>query len=364
MLNLSIGIFFPITIHAVGQTVHGMLENFLGIVQRFGFIPNGGRIYYASRSQPPLLPMMMNAYCVHMGTNEFAHQNVDTLAEEFNFFYNNYGVQVKGHTLFKYGYPSSGPRPESYREDVETAKVYNNTADREMMYGELKAAAESGMDFSSRWFISDSGTNNGGLMHLKTKSIVPVELNALLHWNAQYIANMYKEMGNSAQAENFQRIANNIFDAIEAVLYHEDLGHWLDYDLLNSKRRDYWVPTNFAPLFTGSFNIENRGRVVEGVLQAVKRWELDLYPGGVPNTLNPVHEQWDYPNVWPPMQHMLVVGLENMEDPRTSDLAFKWATKWVHSNFLGWDSHKEMYEKVSGREELNVVYLLIYLLID
>lgn len=73
-----------------------------------------------------------------------------------------------------------------------------------------------------------------------------------------------------------------------------------------------------------------------------------MYPGGVPNTLNPVHEQWDYPNVWPPMQHILVVGLDNLKDARTTDLAYKWATKWVQSNFLGWDGHKEMYEKVSA----------------
>lgn len=320
----------------------------MGIVQRFGFIPNGGRIYYASRSQPPLLSMMMREYCNSLGSNEFTHQNIKTLVEEFNFFYNNYGVQVKGHTLFKYGYPSAGPRPESYSEDVQTASVFNTTADRENMYGELKAGAESGMDFSSRWFISDSGTNNGGLMHLKTRSIVPVELNALLHWNAQYIAAMYKEMGDLVEAEKFQKIADTIFSAIEAVLYHEDLGIWLDYDLINEKRRDYWVPTNFAPLWTGSYNQQKRSRIIEGVLEAVNRWDLDLYSGGVPNTLNPVHEQWDYPNVWPPMQHMLIVGLENMEDERTSALAFKWATKWVHSNFIGWDKHKEMYEKVSG----------------
>jgi alpha,alpha-trehalase len=37
------------------QTARGMIENFLSIIDRYGLIPNGGRIYYLARSQPPLL---------------------------------------------------------------------------------------------------------------------------------------------------------------------------------------------------------------------------------------------------------------------------------------------------------------------
>lgn len=44
------------------DTVRGMIENFLSMVDRFGFVPNGGRIYYLSRSQPPLLIPMVSTY--------------------------------------------------------------------------------------------------------------------------------------------------------------------------------------------------------------------------------------------------------------------------------------------------------------
>lgn len=40
-------------------TARGMIENLLSMVQRFGFVPNGGRVYYLSRSQPPLLIPMV-----------------------------------------------------------------------------------------------------------------------------------------------------------------------------------------------------------------------------------------------------------------------------------------------------------------
>jgi alpha,alpha-trehalase len=39
------------------DSVRLMIENFLDLVERFGFVPNGGRIYYSKRSQPPFLTM-------------------------------------------------------------------------------------------------------------------------------------------------------------------------------------------------------------------------------------------------------------------------------------------------------------------
>ena len=36
------------------DTVKDTLENFMDELEKFGFIPNGGRIYYLNRSQPPL----------------------------------------------------------------------------------------------------------------------------------------------------------------------------------------------------------------------------------------------------------------------------------------------------------------------
>src|SRR5690606_34851821 len=35
------------------------VENFLSYVKRYGFVPNGGRDYYLSRSQPPFLSSMV-----------------------------------------------------------------------------------------------------------------------------------------------------------------------------------------------------------------------------------------------------------------------------------------------------------------
>jgi alpha,alpha-trehalase len=101
------------------KTVKGMLENFLSMVNKYGFIPNGGRIYYTRRSQPPLLIPMVKSYVDATNDIEFLRKNIDTIEEEFQYWMKNHSVVVvkdgKGYTLARYSAPSSGPRPESYR---------------------------------------------------------------------------------------------------------------------------------------------------------------------------------------------------------------------------------------------------------
>jgi alpha,alpha-trehalase len=44
------------------ETAKGMLLNFADLVNQYGFIPNGGRVYYLNRSQPPVFTLMVNKY--------------------------------------------------------------------------------------------------------------------------------------------------------------------------------------------------------------------------------------------------------------------------------------------------------------
>lgn len=195
------------------ETVKGMLDNFLLIIDRFGFIPNGGRIYYAARTQPPLLTGMIKSYVEATNDIDFIRQALPILEREFYFFKNNHMVDVKGHSLAVYGDKSTGPRPESYREDVEIGESFSTEEERQDFYSELKAGAESGMDYTSRWFInSKNGTNEGTLRDLKTRSIVAVDLNAILFWNAKLLAEFSVKCGNATKAAQFEQEAQTLYN--------------------------------------------------------------------------------------------------------------------------------------------------------
>lgn len=192
------------------ETARGILENFLSVIDRFGFIPNGGRIYYLARSHPPLLSGMIKSYVDATRNLTFAIDSIDLLVKEFEYFMANKTVIVKNHRLARYIDHSSGPRPESYREDVEVGRDFETEEERQNFYAECKAGGESGMDFSSRWFINENGENTGHLRELKTRSIIPVELNAILHWNAKIIAEFYGYAGNNDKKKEFEEKAEEI----------------------------------------------------------------------------------------------------------------------------------------------------------
>src|SRR5207248_9485117 len=74
------------------------------------------------------------------------------------------------------------PRPESYRPDYEIAQTLPEGR-REAFYRNVKATAESGLDFSSRWMRDPKD-----LRSLETTDLIPVDLNSRLYHAERTIA--------------------------------------------------------------------------------------------------------------------------------------------------------------------------------
>ncbi|CAB3363626.1 Hypothetical predicted protein [Cloeon dipterum] len=332
----------------MNHTVKGMLSNFLTIVEEYGFIPNGGRIYYRQRSQPPLLIPMMEAYYDKTQDLQFIRESVGTLEKEIEFWMTNHTVEVdkdgKKYTLAIYGDRSSGPRPESYKEDYETAHVFATEEEREEYYSELKAAAESGWDFSSRWFILD-GTNQGNITNVKTRFIVPTDLNAFLFWDMQILSRFFHLLGNEERATYYKNASATLMEAVTAVLWHEEVGTWLDYDLINEKKRDYFYPSNLAPLFTGCYDQSKEADYVQGIMRYLQKTNVMIYYGGVPTSLEHSGEQWDYPNAWPPLVYLMIHALDRTNDTFAKELGYEIAERWVRANHKGFKETQAMFEK-------------------
>jgi len=49
-----------------------------------------------------------------------------------------------------------------YREDYEVAEKFDTENEKDDMYSRLKSGAESGWDYSSRWFISTDQDSEPG----------------------------------------------------------------------------------------------------------------------------------------------------------------------------------------------------------
>lgn len=328
------------------QTARGMIDNLLYLVREYNFVPNGGRVYYWGRSQPPLLVAMVKAYVQVTQDKHYAQKVVHILDKEMEYFMESHSVLVKGRVMYQYRDKSGGPRPEAYREDVNAAAVFKSEDDKEDLYSNLKAACESGQNFSSRWFVSSDGSNTGTLTHTKTSWIVPVDLNCIIFRNCKTIAEFYTSAGNKQRAEYYRGIAVKLIKAITAVLWNEKRGIWLDYDMRNNMPRDYFVVTNFTPLWAQAYPINNADSITESLMAYIKENNLESFPGGVPHTLYNSGEQWDYPNVWPPMMHILIEGLNNLGTQKAVELSQRLRNKWMHNAYHGFLNTGTVFDKV------------------
>lgn len=70
------------------------------------------------------------------------------------------------------------------------------------------------------------------------------------------------------------------------------------------------------------------------------------YPAGVPTSLVNSSQQWDFPNGWAPLNHMLIQGLRRTGHPKMEDAAFHLADIWLKNNYLVYKKTSYMFEKV------------------
>ena len=245
-LNFSFWIIRGLLQCEMKKTVKGILENFVHLIRQFGLIPNGGRVYYLNRSQPPMFIHMVKAYEEATGDTEFVKSILPEMLKEFEYWQAQHSINIKYngqyYNMMRYNCEDDGPRPESYVEDFELVKKYSEGKtenEKRSLFWELKTGAETGWDYSSRWFINeDTGTNQGDLQDIKVRSIIPVELNCLHATNAKILAYYYVALlKDNVESDRLNRIGDDLTLAINEVLWNESDGVWYDYDLKNNKSR-------------------------------------------------------------------------------------------------------------------------------
>ncbi len=187
-----------------------------------------------------------------------------------------------GEMLNRYWDENETPRPESLREDVELSHA--SEQDAKILYRHLRAGAESGWDYSSRWFKSPHSFES-----IYTSDIVPVDLNCLLFHLEQTIAEANKLNGNPDLSGKYQSLALKRKEAIQKYLWNKESGYYFDYDLQKNNQKQSLSLAGVLPLFVKIAN-QNEAAMVGAVLR-----EKFLRPGGLVTTLETTGQQWDAP---------------------------------------------------------------------
>jgi len=336
--------FIMIGLAETGHTdmVEDMVKNYAYLIRKIGYIPTANRTYFLTRSQPPLFSHMVRLLAEKRGRRMYV-QYLPYLLAEYRFWMRGSkeltGGKIAsrrvvkmpdGSILNRYYDSKSTPRPESYREDVEIATgAHDRVPSR--VYLDIRAAAESGWDFSSRWFRDP---NDMSTIH--TTDIIPVDLNCLLYDLERTIAHAYKILRQGVLSKRYETKAQRRAEAIRTYCWSEHQGYFFDYDFMAKDRTESWHLGAAFTLFTGVATPEEAARTAETL-------ERDfLKNGGLATTLVATGQQWDAPNGWAPLQWAAYKGLRNYGH---NDLARKIKERWIESTLGLYDSHAKLVEK-------------------
>ncbi|GET21481.1 alpha,alpha-trehalase TreF [Prolixibacter denitrificans] len=335
--------------------INSMIDNFAYLIDTIGFIPNGNRTYYLTRSQPPFFALMVSLLARLKKDDSVYVHYLPYMVEEYRFWMhgaNNVNdaksacghvVRMDGGTLLNRYYDKGDfPRSEAYREDVQTVKkalALNPSLDTLKMYRDIRSAAESGWDFSSRW-LKEAPDGSFPLYTMHTTDIVPVDLNALMYNMEKTIAYAYKLKGDSTSFARYEQKAQNRLEALNRYCWNADKGYYFDYDYTTGKQTGIVSLAAVYPLFFHMASAEQAAGIKEMVEDEL------LKAGGVATTPYNTGQQWDSPNGWAPLQWMTIQGLRNYD---FNALANEIKQRWMKVN-------EEVYHKYHRMEEkYNVV---------
>ncbi|MDR9068423.1 Periplasmic trehalase [Burkholderia multivorans] len=293
--------------------VDDMLDNFAHLIDTVGHIPNGNRTYYASRSQPPFFAYMVTLAAQAEGDKVY-QKYLPALRKEYAYWMQGESTTPRGQAarhvvampdgavLNRYWDASDTPRDESYLEDVTTAKAASGRAANDV-YRDLRAGAESGWDYSSRW-LGDGKT----LATIRTTSIVPVDLNSLIFHLERTIVKGCTVTHDVGCVIDFSGRAARRALAINRWLWNRG-GYYGDYDWQLRKPRDGVTAAALYPLFAGVAWPERAKATAREVRKTL------LQPGGLATTTETTGQQWDAPNGWAPLQWIAIEGLRRYGEP-------------------------------------------------
>jgi alpha,alpha-trehalase len=284
--------------------IKGIVEDLLTLQQRFGIIPNSGRLYHTSRSQPPFLTsFIMLVYQIE--------RNKRWLDQAMTVAKDEYRTVWMGATHPNWRQVFHGL---SRWYDIN---VLNDLAE-----------AESGWDMTTRF-------------DRRALSFLPVDLNALLYKYERDFAEAALILAETDEAAEWTKRALARKNMMQKYLWNEDKGCYFDYDYMAGKQGPVWSLAAFFPMWAGMDDVGTAGRIMDNL-------EKFEYAGGLvttakePEIVSPIPAQWAYPNGWAPLH---LIAVEAMERYDYHVAAERIARKWLATNLDWFERNGEFLEK-------------------
>lgn len=324
------------------DSIENMVKNFAYLIDTAGFIPNGNRSYYLSRSQPPFFALMVSLLMEEKGES-ILQAYLPQLEKEYGFWmdgadrlspgdpaHRRVVRMPDGSIMNRYWDDKDTPRPEAFIEDLHLARASGrNPAE---VYRHIRAAAESGWDFSSRWFRDGKQMSS-----IETTDIIPVDLNALLVYLESLLMRGY-ERTDQEKFHHMQAKMEQRKQALQKYCWDTEKQFYFDYQYRNQAHTPHYTLAGMFPFFLAIAH-DTQAAPVAKLIE-----EKFLYAGGLVTTLAATGQQWDAPNGWAPLQWVTYYGLKR-SPYNQHGLAEKIRQHWMRNNEKVYAATGKMMEK-------------------
>ena len=271
--------------------VKNNIDNMCFLIQKYGFMPNGNRTYYLTRSQPPFLSQMVRELYDRQPDTEWLAACYDALDKEHQ-FWQTQRTTASGLNRY-YGTFTFDDEMACYPELCARFQIpVPEALETQRRYAwSMFTFAESGWDCNSR-------------MGTDVYQYNWVDLNALLYGMEQNMA-YFSQILQDGRSVYWQQQAHVRATKMSKLMWNETLGAFCDYNFETGEKADIISAAMFYPLFTGVCTPEQAAKTVS----LLPKLEL---PFGIAccelkEDLNDL--QWDYPNGWACLHYIVIHGL-------------------------------------------------------
>jgi len=317
------------------------VDNFIYLVNRFGYVPNANRFSMLNRSQPPFLSLMVKDVFERIGDVNWLGTAVVVLEKEYQFWMQN---RLDSFTL--------GVEPSAVDANIYKLDTLKQAA-------HWLAEAESGWDFTPRF----SG---------RCEDFFPVDLNAILadyeknlHWfYSQLLVFETNEIEKERMIQRISGLEKAIArreQAMKMLLWNKEKGVYCDFDKQRGMQSTRLTAASFFPVWLGmgitnrkSFRSKNNSKIDNKSAESLLRLLKDdcLMPLEKLEVFN-YQTQWNYGNVWPPFQAIAVESIRTYFPEQYSFWASVISKSYCKKVELEFNRTGQLKEKYGIKDDVN-----------
>lgn len=254
------------------------IRNYLFMVERYGFMPNGNATFFLTRSQTPVFPDSVWRYYQASGDKDLAYLAYPLLKREYQDYWN--------------------APPHRTTTGLST----NWDSGDKSLSPQMAAEAETGLDWTP-------------IFNAQVTHCTPLITNCALVRYAQVLAALGDVVGQPAEAAQFRREAATRSGLIRNYCWNESQGLFVEYDYVAQQQLPYFSNCAYWPMWAGVATKQQAGRLVAHWNDILQPWGLPFtdkaYPDPYPSSqLSAQDLQWMYPAGWPNMQLIAVEALD------------------------------------------------------